>query len=428
MKNQRFLRKLVFVGVVISLLVSLVAFARTSKAETPRATKTITFGINIALSGAAAAWGIPMEHSMKAMAAWVNQKGGLTIGGQKYNINVVEQDNKYDTSLCAAASLKLMDEGATIMYASLTTSDSLAAQEPAEPAKIITVNTADSDWVVMDKKYSFRSYCNPFNSCPAVIGDWLVKEHPGARVAFITQNTESGLSTMETYKNFFAGCKPPISATMVYSDSFEVGTTDFYPFITKMLAAKPDVYFFMAGTPAEWAQQVKQAKELGYKGLFMHAEPGDDSSMVQVLGKDGYEGVLSVGVPLAAGATDEVKAFGALEEQMYGKGDFSSIGFLPVPACLAIFKAMEAAGTTDPDKVVAELYKGKTYTVLGLKGFFGGEKWYGRNAQWYSTQYVMAAKDGVSTPIYEITPAAQGAWDKFGFSVPDVVKLLRSKK
>jgi branched-chain amino acid transport system substrate-binding protein len=55
---------------------------------------------------------------------------------------------------------------------------------------------------------------------------------------------------------------------LVANVPFNVGTTDFYPILTPVLEKDPDIIYCVA-LAAEAIQIVKQARELGYEGLFM---------------------------------------------------------------------------------------------------------------------------------------------------------------
>ena len=149
---------------------------------------------------------------------------------------------------------------------------------------------------------------------------------------------------------------------------------------------------------------MKQSRELGYEGIFAsHNEP-DDTTYVEIAGVENAQGMYTVGyATVGPDATEGAKAWRQKYVDKYG--DYNALQMIVAPALYAIFYAMEDCGSIDADKVKAELELGKEYVspCLGEAGAFGGEKAFGRNAQWYGPQYVLEfQEDGQSIPIYKI--------------------------
>ena len=60
------------------------------------ANKTLKIGFVGVTSGPAAAWGTSNVRSMQTLAAWWNEQGGVKIGDDTYDIDVVTFDDQKD--------------------------------------------------------------------------------------------------------------------------------------------------------------------------------------------------------------------------------------------------------------------------------------------------------------------------------------------
>ena len=75
------------------------------------ANKELKIGFVGVTSGPAAAWGISNVRSMQARAEWLNETGGVEIGGTKYDINIVTFDDQKDPKRAIAGMEKMAQEG-----------------------------------------------------------------------------------------------------------------------------------------------------------------------------------------------------------------------------------------------------------------------------------------------------------------------------
>ena len=73
---------------------------------------------------------------------------------------------------------------------------------------------------------------------------------------------------------------------------YEPGVTDFFPILTRIVADNPDAIGICDGPIGDQALIVKQARELGYKGVFIGANSGDPVPLVEIAGKEAVEGFL----------------------------------------------------------------------------------------------------------------------------------------
>ncbi|TIU84135.1 MAG: branched-chain amino acid ABC transporter substrate-binding protein, partial [Mesorhizobium sp.] len=89
MINRRSTLKSMALGAVSTLAIAAVGISY-AQAEN----KELKIGFVGVTSGPAAAWGTSNVRSMQTRAAWLNETGGVKIGNDTYNINIVTFDDQ----------------------------------------------------------------------------------------------------------------------------------------------------------------------------------------------------------------------------------------------------------------------------------------------------------------------------------------------
>ena len=75
------------------------------------ANEVLKIGFVGVTSGPAASWGISNQRSMETRAAWINETGGVDIGGTVYDIEIVAFDDQKDPKRAIAGMEKMAQEG-----------------------------------------------------------------------------------------------------------------------------------------------------------------------------------------------------------------------------------------------------------------------------------------------------------------------------
>ena len=100
MKTKTILKTLIGV-LALSLSVSPVAVAA----------ETLKIGFVGVTSGPKAAWGISNVRCIKTRAKWINEEGGVEIGGKTYNVEIVTWDTQDNTTRAKEGMEKMVQEG-----------------------------------------------------------------------------------------------------------------------------------------------------------------------------------------------------------------------------------------------------------------------------------------------------------------------------
>src|SRR5690606_11764663 len=99
-------RRTMLISTALVAVASL-SFSGSAFAENP----VLKIGFVGVTSGPAAAWGTSNQRSMEARAAWINETGGVEIGGTVYDVEIVAFDDQKDPKRAIAGMEKMAQDG-----------------------------------------------------------------------------------------------------------------------------------------------------------------------------------------------------------------------------------------------------------------------------------------------------------------------------
>lgn len=361
-------------------------------------TKVWKFGISDLLSGAAAPWGRGRVGSYKLAAETINQKGGFTVAGEKYTVELVIYDNKYNLAEHGAIINRLIFQDKVKYMEHAGTSLIIATTPTLERNGVLSLASAYGGIQVTNKDHplTFRILATAEDAARSAY-PWILKNWPEVKtVAFINPNDELGRETSDLIG---AACRD-LGIKVVGSEYYERGTADFSSIITRILLNKPSLIDTGTTPPGEQALIVKQATAQGYKGKFIFPTQPDPAIMVPVAGKEALEGALGCNT-LTEMITPELKAFKERYEAKFG--EFEPIAANHYNDILAVTEAISKAGTFDTKKVANVLANLEFDTLYG-KASFGGETRYGIKRNIFRPIPITQFRDGQLRNIAVVSP------------------------
>ncbi|MCC7275885.1 MAG: ABC transporter substrate-binding protein [Alphaproteobacteria bacterium] len=241
------------------------------------AQNTVKVGAIGPLSGPAAASGIAMRKAWEFVAADVNAQGGLMVDGKMKKIEMLFEDSQSRPEVGVSAAQKLLTrDNVDVLVGELFHSHvTLAIMElaPAFPKIFFTgqpVSQEIARKIASDKKkygnywkFSFNSDAYADTTFQTI--EWLIKDGkvkaPNKTFGFVTEETDYAKSNIEFMRKLFE----PAGWKMTGQELVPIGHGDFYPQISKLRAAPPDVLISIFTSPNAGAALVKQMKEQGVK-------------------------------------------------------------------------------------------------------------------------------------------------------------------
>jgi len=374
----------------LMLLVSLVVGQSGTVAA---AEKILKVGTTLPLSGPAAAWGLPMTRLMDFFAEDINARGGLKIGNDVYKISTVYYDNKGSPSEAAACATKLVhDDKIQYLIGGVIAATGMAELPITQPAKVVTTSCWWGKGILgPDKLFSFRQTISQNEIAPAIY-TWIAKNNPRIKtIAQLNPNDTSGWDTASAIKE----TAQANGLQIVAEEYFERGTKDMYPFLTRVLAKKPDLIDMAVSAPGDGAVIVKQLYELGYKGAKAWTCGTNPAQIMKLCGPEAAEGLwFTYGQDLEGpNSTPETKAFAKRYQAKFN--EVMSITEMTSYAMMEIFtQAMVKGGTTDTEAAIKTVEKTHKFSTAFGPFVLVGKQKYGIDRQFVHRMMLAQARGG----------------------------------
>jgi len=240
--------------------------------------KEIVIGGLAALSGDAAATGIPSQRGFEMAFAECNAAGGI----KGHPVKLVVADNKSDDLGCTTAALHLVKQDKVVAILGPNRSwQAKSGGRICQQAQVPMVATTATDpSVTQVGDYIFRA-CYTDNQ-QGEAGAQFAFEHLRARTAacifvkfFIATPHQTAAESFSARFAFLGG--------KVATESFGANGKDSSQVLDSLLAARPDLLY--AAVPEDHAGQItRQAREKGFKGPILGTDYWDDAQVIAQAG------------------------------------------------------------------------------------------------------------------------------------------------
>ncbi len=209
------------------LSLSAVALARPAVA----ATKSLKIGVCGVMSGAAASWGLTCKYCALATARMYNDQGGFEIGGDKYHIDIVAIDDQNDPRLSVAGIQRLTQQDGIRYIIGPNVDTTAVADVPAlESNSAINIPYSFSKQLYTPPhENSILGMIASYQAGP-IIYSYLMKNKGVKSVSFVALNASDPLNQRE---QGVAAAKKLGLKVVSAAETYEPGTTDFFPVMSK---------------------------------------------------------------------------------------------------------------------------------------------------------------------------------------------------
>ena len=250
------------------------------------AQKVVKIGCLLTTSGAAAHLGKTGLNGIYLGIEEINAKGGITVGGEKYKIELINYDDKCVAKDAVSATERLVrQDKIQVIIGAVCSHCSLAAMEITEKERIPMVSpiSASMKLTQMGYKYIFRTGAQTAIQSE-VITRFAVQDLKMKTAAYIGRNDAWARSGADEFKIRLE----KRGGNVLVTEFYELGTTDYYPQLTKAKNANPDFIYFCSLTE-DGSLAVKQARELGIKAQLMGTDEMGNEQFFGIAG-DAAEG------------------------------------------------------------------------------------------------------------------------------------------
>jgi branched-chain amino acid transport system substrate-binding protein len=336
----------------------------------------LKIGLITSATGAMAPAFKSLLNAAKPAEDLFNQRGGVTIDGQKYRIKIVTQDDQSSPPGGIAAINKLIQDGVKFTYAPQFAVTNMAISPIAEEAKILRIKGLGigKEEVNPNLRYSF--YADADIYVLPTLYSYFTKKYPHAKkIAIISPDDPGGKTIREATKKELQ----KRGLELVFEEAFKIGSEDFYPILTRALQKKPDAIDMVISIAPWSAGMINQARELGFKGPVFGTILADTNVLNAMLNKEYAHDIFHCGADMWSPKMKPIiQDFRVLvERQLKTKVDMDHV--LLVEGLYPLLQGIEKAQSIDPEKVAVVLEGMKKIDTIYGPGWVGGEDIFGIN-------------------------------------------------
>ena len=309
------------------------------------ADRVVSIGYSGPLSGGAAFYGQDTKSGLDLAVKELNAAGGVRVGGEKVTFKVVALDDRYLPNETATNVRRLTGQGVQFVF--VPHAGGILTVQPLTARENFLLVAYSSEPKILEAKNPmtfmlptrYDNYAAPFVKAQM--------QAFGKKLGMVGTTSAYGKQWAEVIS---AEWKKQGGAVGANNGVDYATTVDFSGAVTKALAEKPDV-LFVGGPSQPTALVIKAAREQGFKGGFIVMDQAKFEQMETVIPRTYLDG--SVGV-LPTREFPGTQAFVARYQRAYKKVPTSEAG-LNYMGMNVLARAMELAGSTDPQKVRAQL-------------------------------------------------------------------------
>lgn len=298
--------------------------------------------------------GVDQKKCLALCADTLNKQGGITVGGQKYTVEVIMYDDKGDPTSAKSAFNELVEQKkCNFILGDFWSADTLMPL--AEAKKVVLSCEALSPAILNPRyKYCFNTAALANSATTAIAGVSAI--YPGNSWVITMPDNMQGHATganIDVSTKAFG-----MKGQVIY---FPASTTDYSSVATKVKSQNPQLF----GSGGE-AVVYKAVKEAGYKGKLAGYGLQSTETLLAQVPADELEGYVGPAyyTEFDTPSTQLAKDFKDAYIAKYGKWQNPSIAGLAT--FYAVVAAIQKANSLDPTKVADTMAGGLTYESPGL--------------------------------------------------------------
>jgi branched-chain amino acid transport system substrate-binding protein len=256
------------------------------------AQEVLKIGVLGVMSGSAASWGLVNKYCAETSAQLYNEQGGFEIGGKKYKIEIVAIDDKNDPKLAVSGAERLTkQDGVHYIIGPNVDTTAASVQPVAEAGGAIyfpyafqkTLYSPPHGNAVLGMIASYQA--------GPIIYKYLIDKKGVKSVSFVARNESDPLNQRDEGVQAAKKLGLEIKSS---DDTYEPGTTDFFPVMSRVVNKGADLIVLSGVAPADAPLLIKSARELDFKGTLA-TETAQDIKILNEVAGAAADGFICVG-------------------------------------------------------------------------------------------------------------------------------------
>ena len=348
------------------------------------ADKELVLGVNDALTGPGAVYGLPQANAVQMAADEINARGGIKAGGDTYRLKVIRNDDKANPTEATNSVRKLIDRDNVKYLLGFCCSGSTSAVASfiaKEDVVMLVGNAAERAITAAGTPNLFRTR-PPADFTGAAAGTFVAKR--GARNIAVIGSLDVSFYTQ--YLDAFERELNKAGGKIIAKETFGLRDRDMTPQLTKVRALNPDALLVL-GYVEPAAFVYRQATELGMKIPRYGFTSGSEEQLLRVATSEQVEGVWDLRpTELTVEALDaNAKTYVANYTQKFGAAPSPSSPYAYDQVYVLKNAIEQASGAENTAKVIAEIRKLPVPKEVVMKYLPTGGTMFDVNGQAYTS-------------------------------------------
>lgn len=326
----------------------------------------LVLGVNLELTGPAAPYSVPAVEAFELYVEQVNAAGGVLDGRP---LELVVLDNKTDTTEGVSLQTRLNDDPEVVATLGPNASGVVNAAKPviessAKPT-VLPATTGDGLTLAANGEAVANLFRTAYeDSYQGTAGAVYVYDTLGAMNTLLI--VDNALDYSQGLADAFVTKYEELGGTVVATEAYSSGDTDFTALATKLLGYEYDA-IYMPGYYTETGLLVKAFRELGLTQPVVGADGYASDTFVELAGAENTYDVHYTTHYDASLESEASVAFGEAYTEKFGKAPdtFAALGY---DAISFLVDGIERAGSTDPEAISQAL--SETVDFEGVTGTF----------------------------------------------------------
>jgi len=322
----------------------------TSTPATP-AVQTLRIGFITGLTGWASVGTVHQVHGAEVAVEMLNERGGLTINGQKYQIELVVEDDKSTTDGSVAATNKLVYDENIKFIGGYPLWFAAASKDICESEKVLRAivwTCCTPGEIDQSTPYTFLCASATLEQAVAVL-DYIKNTHPEVKtLACVSPDDGTNQYTWpEIMSMLEARGLSRVGDLIVYPNDM----VDASPIAAKIAARDADAIFHVNGWAPHAGGIIKGLRELGDDRYYFGAVPSSAAEILAICGEAAATNFSCINPTL--GVADNpplLEEAGAKLTSEYG-GDLNLLALNGFDCVWCMAQAIEAAQSLDTTAV-----------------------------------------------------------------------------
>lgn len=316
------------------------------------ADEELLIGVNDALTGGGAVYGLPQANAVKMAADEINAAGGIKAGATTYKLKVITSDDKANPTEATNSVRRLIDRDGVKYLLGFCCSGSTSAVASFianEDAVMFVGNAAERTITAQGTPNVFRTR-PPADFTGAAAGTFVAQK--GARNVAVIGALEVGFYSQ--YVDAFEKELNKAGGKIITREAFGLRDRDMTPQLTKIRSLNPDA-ILVVGYVEPAAFVYRQAVELGLNVPRYGFTSGSEEQFLRVVSSAQMEGVWDLRpteLTVEALGT-QAQAYEANYRKQFGQSTTPSSPYA-YDQVYVLKNAIERAGSAKDAKKVAE--------------------------------------------------------------------------